>query len=55
MTPRTRESDAYSDAWKLAVELDPNLPREAPDLPEEARRAIVGLARRVLELEEGWS
>jgi hypothetical protein len=46
----------FPDAWKAAIELDAGLPSEPPkDFPEEARRAILGLARKVAQLDHEWS
>ena len=45
----------FLDAWKAARELDAGLPLEPPEgLPEEARRAILGLARKVAQLDHEW-
>lgn len=45
----------FLDAWKAARELDAGLPSEPPkDLSDEAKRAVLGLARRVAQLEHEW-
>lgn len=46
----------FAAAWGRAASLDPGLPEKPPeDLPEEAKRAIVGLARYCEEREWEWS
>lgn len=56
---RSRYSDinrvTFLEAWRLVANLDSGLSKEAPeDAPEGLKRAIVGLARRVSELEKEW-
>lgn len=51
------------DAYRLAISLDPGLPKPDPGYEEaggtpteeELQRALVGLARRIKELEHEWS
>lgn len=45
----------FKAAWAYIAGLDPGLDEEPPELPIDARRAIIGLARRALELEHEWS
>ncbi len=46
----------FEDAWKAATELDAGLPLLPPgDVDTPVKRAILGLARRVAELEHEWS
>jgi hypothetical protein len=46
----------FPRAWLEARMYDPSLPEAPPDgLPEEVKRAIILLARRVLTLESEWS
>jgi hypothetical protein len=46
----------FEDAWRVATQLDAGLPLYPPeDTKDSAKRAILGLARRVVELEHEWS
>lgn len=46
----------FEDAWRVAAQLDAGLPLYPPeDIKDSAKRAILGLARRVVELEHEWS
>ena len=46
----------FPRAWLEAREVDPRLPEAPPEgIPEEAKRAITLLVRRVLQLELEWS
>lgn len=46
----------FPRAWLEARDLDHSLPEAPPDnLPDEAKRAITLLVRRVLTLESEWS
>jgi hypothetical protein len=46
----------FPRAWLEARDLDPKLPEAPPGgIPDEAKRAIILLARRVLTLESEWS
>jgi hypothetical protein len=50
------DSIEFPRAWLEARDLDPKLPEAPPEgIPEEAKRAITLLARRVLKLESEWS
>ena len=44
----------FRAAWDHICDLDPGLPREDP-VVDDLKRAIVGLSRRVHELEHEWS
>jgi hypothetical protein len=45
-----------TEAWRLATEIDGGIPKELPsDLTEDAKRAIVTLARLMAELRHEWS
>lgn len=46
----------FKEAWQEACDNDSGLSKVAPEnLPNEAKRAIVGLALRVKKLESEWS
>lgn len=45
----------FSDAWKKIADRDAGLPKIPPEMPDDAKRAIVGLARWAEELEYEWS
>ena len=46
----------FPQAWLEARERDPSLPEAPPEgIPEEARRVITLLVRKVLQLEYEWS
>jgi hypothetical protein len=46
----------FPRAWLEARERDPSLPEAPPEgIPEEAKKVITHLVRRVLQLELEWS
>ena len=46
----------FEEAWKIAADMDPGLPPELVEaIPDEARRAVITLAREVLVLRYEWS
>jgi hypothetical protein len=46
----------FTEAWKVARQFDGALPEKRPvDLPEDAKRAIVTLARLFVEMQREWS
>jgi len=45
----------FREAWRRAVEVDAGIPDDPPtDLPDEAKRAIITLARSLAVLEKEW-
>jgi hypothetical protein len=63
VTPSAHDKDLekirqieFQQAWLEARERDPSLPEAPPEgIPEEAKRVITHLVRRVLQLELEWS
>jgi hypothetical protein len=54
--PKFPDNIDFSRAWAEARIYDSSLPVNPPkNLPEEAQRGIILLARRVLKLESEWS
>jgi len=46
----------FTEAWRIATEVDGGIPKVPPaDLDEDAKRAVVTLARLVAELRHEWS
>lgn len=45
----------FKEAWRRAVEVDAGIPDDPPEnLPEEAKRAVITLARSLAVLEREW-